>query len=392
MRKIITKKNTEDIEPLRNLLRQINQGVSKVDVSGLNGAARPFITSLLFSHLDKPLLIVCPEEKEAAAFAHNLALFLGEESVFYYPSLDFLTIDMFALQKEEELTRLEALTNLQTNTQTIVVTSVIALMQKVMPVAQFNQYLQIISVGDTLNRDDFCMRLMSGGYKRVGLVEEKGEFSIRGNIVDIFPPTEKNPLRMEMLGDDIEAIRSFDGSSQRSIGPVDAFIVPPAGEVIINTSTLELAVRNIRRRAGDLSLSREIRNSLVDTLQNDLANSINPIFLPLFYEAYDNDSGFSRNKLSSLFDYLSPNTLVILDNPLAIKQAIQNAELSIDKLLFKTKNSGKFYLEKENAYIDPANILNGMDRFGQVSLESLNLDQARDDAAMTVAFETYQYL
>ena len=302
MRKIITKKNTEDIEPLRNLLRQINQGVSKVDVSGLNGAARPFITSLLFSHLDKPLLIVCPEEKEAAAFAHNLALFLGEESVFYYPSLDFLTIDMFALQKEEELTRLEALTNLQTNTQTIVVTSVIALMQKVMPVAQFNQYLQIISVGDTLNRDDFCMRLMSGGYKRVGLVEEKGEFSIRGNIVDIFPPTEKNPLRMEMLGDDIEAIRSFDGSSQRSIGPVDAFIVPPAGEVIINTSTLELAVRNIRRRAGDLSLSREIRNSLVDTLQNDLANSINPIFLPLFYEAYDNDSGFSRNKLSSLFD------------------------------------------------------------------------------------------
>ena len=392
LRKIITKKNTEDIEPLRNLLRQINQGAPKVDVGGLNGAARPFLTSLLFSHLDKPLLIVCPEEKEAAAFARNLALFLGEESVFYYPSLDFLTIDMFALQKEEELTRLEALTNLQTNTQTIVVTSVIALMQKVMPVAEFNQYLQIISVGDTLNRDDFCTRLMSGGYKRVGLVEEKGEFSIRGNIIDIFPPTEKNPLRLEMLGDDIESIRSFDGSSQRSIGPVDAFIVPPASEVLINTQSLELAVRNIRRRAGDLSLSREIRNGLVDTLQNDLANSINPIFLPLFYEAYDNDSGLSRNKLSSLFDYLSPNTLVILDNPLAINQAIQNAELSIDKLLFKTKNSGKFYLEKENAYIDPANILTGMGRFGQVSLEGLNLDQARDDAAMTVAFETYQYL
>ena len=191
MRKIITKKKMEDVEPLRNLLRQINQGIPKVDVSGLNGAARPFITSLLFSHLDKPLLIVCPEEKEAAAFARNLALFLGEEFVFYYPSLDFLTVDMFALQKEEELTRLEALTNLQTNTQTIVVTSVIALMQKVMPVAQFNQYLQIISVGDTLNRDDFCTRLMSGGYKRVGLVEEKGEFSIRGNIVDIFPPLKK---------------------------------------------------------------------------------------------------------------------------------------------------------------------------------------------------------
>jgi hypothetical protein len=83
---------------------------------------------------------------------------------------------------------------------------------------------------------------------------------------------------------------------------------------------------------------------------------------------------------------------VILDNPLAINQAIQNSELSIDKLLFKTKNSGKFYLEKENAYIEPANILTSMGRFGQVSLEGLNLDQGRDDTAMTFAFETYQYL
>jgi transcription-repair coupling factor (superfamily II helicase) len=391
VRKIITKKNTEDIEPLRNLLRQINQGAPKIDVGGFNGASRPFLASLLFERLERPLLIVCPEEKEAASFARDLELFLGKESVFYYPSLDFLTIDMFALQKEEELARLETLTNLQTNTRTIVVTSVIALMQKVMPLAQFNQYLRIISVGDALNRDDFCSRLMSGGYKRAGLVEEKGEFSIRGNIIDIFPPTEKNPLRLEMFGDDIESIRVFDSSSQRSIELSDAFIVPPAGEVIINTSTLELAVRNIRRRASDLSLSREIRNSLVDTLQNDLVASINPIFLPLFYETYD-DSGFSHNKLSSLFDYLAKNTLVILDHPLAIRQAIQNAELNIDKLLFKTKNSGKFYLGKENAYIDPADILTGMDRFGQVSLEGLNLDQARDAAAMTVTFETYQYL
>jgi transcription-repair coupling factor (superfamily II helicase) len=232
---------------------------------------------------------------------------------------------------------------------------------------------------------------MSGSYKRVSLVEEKGEFSIRGNIIDIFPPTEKNPLRLEMLGDEIESIRTFNPSSQRSIEQASAFVVPPAGEVLINQQSLELAVRNIRRRAGDLSLTREIRNSLVDTLQNNLTTSINPIFLPLFYETYD-DTGFSYNKLSSLFDYLPTNTLVILDNPLAINQSVQNAELSIDKLLFKTKNSGKFYLEKENAYIDPAAILTNMDRFGQISLEGLNLDQGKDMAAAAVNFETYQYL
>jgi transcription-repair coupling factor (superfamily II helicase) len=391
LRKIITKKKKEDIEPLYNLTRQIEEGIKKVNVSGLKGAARSFLISLLFEHLEKHLLVVCPEEKEAAAFARNLSLFLGKEFIFYYPSLDFLTIDMFALQREEELARLEALTSLQVNTGIIVVTSVIALMQKVMPVAQFNQYLQIISTGDTINRDDFCSRLMSGGYKRVGLVEEKGEFSIRGNLIDIFPPTENNPLRLEMVGDEIESIRTFDASSQRSIGQASAFVVPPSSEVMIHPQSLELAVRNIRRRAADLALSRETRDSLVDSLGNGLSTSINPIFLPLFYETYD-DTGFSYNKLSSLFDYLPTNTLMILDNPLAINQSMQNAELSIDKLLFKTKNSGKFYLEKENAYIDPSGILTNMDRFGQISLEGLNLDQEKDMAAAAVNFETYQYL
>lgn len=390
MRKIITKQNREDIGPLRNLIQQTEQGLTKIDISGLKGAARPFLVSLLFNRLDKSLFVVCPEEKEAAVFARDLALFLEGEVVFYYPPLDFLTVDMFALQKEEELTRLEALAGLQIKTKIVVVTSVAALMQKVMPFAQFNQYLQIISAGDIIIRDQFCSHLLSGNYKRVSLVEEKGEFSIRGNIIDIFPPAEKNPLRLEMLGDEIESIRTFNPSSQRSTGQISAFVVSPAGEVLVNQPSLELAVRNIRRRAAELSLSHEIRNSLVDTLQNNLATSINPIFLPLFYEAYD-DNGFSHDKLSSLFDYLPKNTLMILDNPLAINQSIQNAELSVDKLLFKTKNSGKFYLEKENAYIDSGSILLNMGRVEHIFLEGLDLDQEKDVDSSAVNFETYQY-
>jgi len=98
-------------------------------------------------------------------------------------------------------------------------------MQKVMPVDAFGQTMQIISAGDTINRDEFGARLISQGYSRESLVEEKGEFSIRGNIIDIFPPTEKNPLRLEMLGDEIESVRTFNPSSQRSIGTSSAFVL-----------------------------------------------------------------------------------------------------------------------------------------------------------------------
>lgn len=334
-------------------------------------------------------LVVCPEEKEARSFASDLALFLGEEKVFYYPPLDFLAIDMFALQKEEALERLEVMTQLQVNTEMIVVTSVAALMQKVMPVAEFKGYLRIISRGDFLGREQLCLHLLAGGYRRVGLVEEKGEFSVRGNIFDIFPPAQRNPLRLEMLGDEIESIRVFDPSTQRSLGTIDAFFVPPVSEIVLNSETRELAVRNIKRRAGSLSLPREVRNRLVETLQNDEAVAINPIFLPLFYELYEENSGFLQNRLSSFWDYLSSGALVVLDDPLASHHAARNTESNIDKLLFKAKNSDKFHLDKESVYIDSGGVFTALMNFTRINLLGLQVDGIKEDVAETITLETF---
>ena len=389
MRKIIAKKITEDIAPLHKLLEQINGGALKVNVRGLGGSARPFLTALLFGRTGKTLVVVCPEEKEAAAFASDLTLFLGEDKVIHYPPLHFLTVDMFVLQREEELARLEALAFMQINTGVVVI-SLAALMQKVMPFAEFDQYMQIISRGDTFNRDDFCTYLQSGGYKRVSLVEERGEFSVRGNIVDIFPSLGKWPLRVEMSGDEIESIRNFDCASQRSIGSAETFIVPPASSVIINSQTLKLAVRNVKRRSDDISLPREIRSRLVDTLYNDLANSINPIYLPLFYESFDDRDSHPQSRLGSFFDYLPQNILMVLDDPLAIDQAVRNIELDIDKLLLKAKNSGKFYLEKENISLASGDVREAMDRCRQISLEGLGLDTGGTSVTATVVFEAHQ--
>ena len=391
MRKIITEKIDGDIEPLRKLLEKINAGEKVLNAGGLAGAARSFVVSLLVKRLDKSLLVICPEEKEAKAFASDLSLFLGENNVLYYPPLDFLAIDMFALQKDEALARLEVLTHLQVNPGAVIVTCVTALLQKVMPLAEFNRYLQIVSTGDIMIREEFCERLVAGGYKRVSLVEEKGEFSVRGSILDIFPPAQNNPLRLEMLGDEIESIREFDSISQRSIGSAGAFIVPPANEVVLNSETLGLAARNIKRRADDLSLPREIRSRLVENLQNGLANSVNPIFLPLFYETYDYNS-FVQSRLSSFFDYLPPDMLVILDDPLAISQVARNTENNIDKLLFKAKNSSKFYLEKESTYINPYVVLASIDKLQNLHLEGLELGRTEDNLTPSLFFATHKDL
>lgn len=390
MRKIISAKSEIDIEPIRQLLEYIAGGVQKIDANGLVGTARSFLTALLYKHLQNNILVICPEEKDALAFASDLAILIGEKDVLYYPSLDFLAIDMFALQKEEAQARLEVLTHLRTRSKTIVVTSVAAVMQKVMPFEEFNGYLQIISTGDSLNTDQWGERLLAGGYRRVSLVEEKGEFSIRGNIFDVFPPAEANPLRLEMAGDEIESIRKFDPVSQRSIGAVDAFFLPPANEIVMNRQTLDLAVRNIKRRASALSLPRESRDRLVDTLQNGVANAINPVFLPLFYEVYEENSGFLQNRLSRFFDYLPSDTLVVLDDPFSLGQSALSLENNVDKLLFKAVSSNKFHLDKESIYIDQADTFSSLEKFTQVSLAGLKLTIAEESNTRVVTFATFK--
>ena len=359
---------------MRELLDLMDKETPAIDVHGLTSSARPFLTALLFDRLESPLTVICPTAREAAAFARDLALFLGKDTVLHYPPLDFLSIDMFALQREEELARLNVLTQLQVDSRKIIVTCLAACMQKVMPEAEFQQYLKIISTGDMLLLEEFPAKLLAGGYVRVSLVENPGEFSLRGNILDIFPPTETDGLRLEMASDEIESIRRFDCSSQRSGLAVDAFVLGPAGEILIDEERLRRAVRNVKRRADDLDLSRDLRSRLTETLRQQSATSVNPIFLPLFYEEYDDRGSLGQQKLSSVFDYLPQNTRFILNDPLAMDQAAQNAVANIDKLLYKTKASGKFYLESAGVYLEEETLKARLAGFKQIRLTGLALD------------------
>ncbi|HQM44865.1 MAG TPA: transcription-repair coupling factor [Smithellaceae bacterium] len=373
MRKIIDQKRISDVPPVRELLEQIEKNTPVIDVSGLVGAARPWLPALIFERLEAPLAVICPTAREAAAFANDLAFFLGENNILYYPPLDFLSIDMFALQREEELERLNVLTRLQTDSRFIVVTCLAACQQRIMPVAEFQQYLKIVSTSDLLLMDEFPASLLAGGYRRVSLVENSGEFSLRGNILDIFPPTEPGPLRIEMTDDEIESIRRFDCLSQRSGQTVDAFILGPAGEILIDEQRLERAVRNVKCRADELDLPRELRSRLVETLRQQSAASINPIFLPLFYEENDCEEN-GIHHLSSLFHYLPQNTMLVLDDPPAIQQAAQTIRAGMDKLLFKARAGGKFYLEKSDVYLNEETLESRLNLFRQIRISGLTLE------------------
>ncbi|MHB8773450.1 MAG: transcription-repair coupling factor [Syntrophales bacterium] len=371
MRKIveITKKPGDPV--LRELLERIGRAEERIRVGGLEGAGRAFLASLLFRHLARTLVAVVPDEKEAGAWFRDLRFFFADGEALLLPSWDLLTTDMFAFQRDTELSRLEALQRLLYGPPAVVVVSVRALMQKLPPREVIEGYSEWVSVGDTRERDALAGKLTAGGYGRVTLVEGRGEFSIRGNVVDLYPPLADRPLRLEFFGDELESIREFDESTQRSVKELAEFRLFPSREVILTPERRELAVRNIRRRSNELELPRGTKEKLAEMVATGLGSWVNPLFHPLFYDSGPDEPG--GRGMGSLFDYLPPGSLFVLDDPLAIGQAAEKIENDLDRFLLKARSQERFHLEQEAAFLSAAEVAARSDGIVQVHLEALTL-------------------
>ena len=342
----------QNIDPaFQQLCELVGRGERKIVIGGLQSAAKAFILARFFRRTAQPLFVISPTEKEARAIHQDLAFFLGEEQLFYYPPWDVRSTDMFSFQADDSLRRMEILGHLSRKKTAVFVLPLQALMQMVLPVRAWFDYVETIALGDMRDRDQLVEKLIAGGYKRVSLVEEKGEFGVRGSVLDIFPTTTANPLRLEFLGDELESIRIFSTATQRSAGELCDFTLFPAAEIILTAVAKQLAVANIRRRANELELSALIKNRLVEAVADGFSSSINPLFLPLFYASADQDGAGREESPGVLFDYLPPGACLIMDDYFALQQAEVAIENEMGRLLLKADREESFYLEKKSSYL-----------------------------------------
>ena len=381
VRKIINKEKTLSSPLLTTLFDRIKRGEEKLTVSGLQGSAKSFLLSLISKQINRTLIVIAPTEREARAFHQDMSFFLGDEDkVFLYPPWDFSSTDMLAFQQDVELSRMEILCNLIMGKQAVVVVPLKAVMQKVIPREVLKAYIGTISLGDTIDRDNLIQKLSQGGYKRVTLADEKGQFSLRGHVIDVFPPTALRPVRMEFMGDELESIREYDPASQRSTGELVDFTLAPARDVILSEERRQRAIENIKHRALELELPRMMKTHLVGMLENGLISSINPMFLPLFYESLEEKAGGTASgALGTLFDYMPQDSILVFDDPPAIENAREDIENSIDHFLLKARSGEKFYLEKKSCYLTGETIVRQSDAFQKMSLEGLHIRDSRQD-------------
>lgn len=154
-----------------------------------------------------------------------------DEDVLYYPAKDFLFFHADIQGKELLRQRVTAVSRLLSGEDAVIVTTLDGCMDPLLPMEKLKEYVMTIGVGSILEMEAMSRRLVQMGYERTGQVELPGQFAVRGGILDIYPLTEDYPVRIELWDDEIDSIRSFDVSSQRSLENLQEIILYPADEL-----------------------------------------------------------------------------------------------------------------------------------------------------------------
>ena len=245
---------------------------------------------------------VARDEARANAFVDALAFFAPDLDLLRFPTWDCLPYDRMGPSPAISAQRMAALSRLIHRSKTegplLVVTSTGALMQRLPP----REAVKISGFSATPN-EDVAVELLEhyfavNGYARASTVSERGEFAIRGGVIDVFPPGAEEPVRLDLFGDTLETIRTFDPLTQRSTGSLGRLDLLPVSEVLIDEAAVSRFRTGFVERFGVIS-----DDPLYAAVSGSGRRQGMEHWLPLFYE-----------RLDTLFDYLGSDSLIAFDH------------------------------------------------------------------------------
>ncbi len=261
-------------------------------------------------------VLIADNEIKARALMADYRLF--DKEIVFYPAKDviFYSADIHGSALGlERLKTIKALINRQGGT---VVTTMAAGMELVQSLSVYKNARRWLKEGDVVDLEEFARSLTDMGYDRRSQVDMPGEFSIRGGILDVFPPTEECPYRIELWGDEIDTIRSFDVESQRSIERLEEVEIFPATEIILTKEQIQSGLDKIKKEQE--AVQKKWKAAKNFEASNRLTEVMRELKERLEYSrssaGLENCLNYFDVQLGSFFDFFDKeNTLFFIDEP-----------------------------------------------------------------------------
>ena len=355
---------------IHSFIDGVTAGQQTVEVLGLHGSADAYLLAQLIKASSRLLVILCAELEPARQLVSELQFFHPQPNdIALLPHWELNPYDPLTPHPELEAIRITTLAALNRGKVKALVLPVRSLMQKMIP----RQILDTVSlellVDEEYERKQLLTSLTQLGYQPVPLVEERGSFAVRGDIVDLFPPDAKQPIRLDFYGDFIEKMRPFDPANQRSgETTLKALTLIPSREMILHGQFLETLGQKLKERCDELAIPRTDREAIMTELREGILSPGRAFLLPFNYPALD-----------PLEEYLENPHLVMIDPP-AIEQEIDQFHRDIRDGEARMLEQGLPHACRQSLYLEPDELhplLHNRLRIEISRLQVIQLDEER---------------
>lgn len=338
----------KDLKDYALIEEHINNKHKPIQISGCTqGQICHMISSLGDGFKYK--IIITFDEKKAKEMYENYKLF--DKKVLYYPAKDmiFFSADIHGNFTLNE--RLNVIKKVASEEELTVIMTIDGLMDKISPLKDFKNAVIKFDLETEIDLEETIENLVKAGYERVSQVSAKGEFSVRGSIIDIYSMTEEQPFRVDLWDTQVDSIKSFDVSSQRSIEPMDSITIYPATEYVLTEDEINDGIENIKKD------SKKLYDTYRKKMETEKAHKIKSAvdeFLNLLEISKDNapiDSYlpyFKKNTVSFL-DYFSvEEALIFVDEPSRVTERCELLEYEFRESMTNRLEKGYILPEQAN--------------------------------------------
>ncbi len=276
---------------------------NSINIRGLNGSAVSVFTDVLSAESDKSILLITASDNDAKGF-HSDLVSLGVEYAFYYPSINIMPYNRSVVNEEVESSRIDVIKRLVNGEKIIVCTSLQASVGQITPIHAIAPFYLDISEGIKIDVEKLKGDLNRAGYRRTQSVNDPGEFSMRGGIIDIYYSPHKRPVRIDLFDDIVETIKHFDPDTQKSSESIKSIFIPPYKEILYGETEIKRASVLIDKIGGSV----ENRTAILEKIKNFSRFDGEYFLISLFYEKY------------SITDYFLDQIIIINDSVMCGKR------------------------------------------------------------------------
>lgn len=365
---------------IRSFIGALSDHQGRCICEGLSDSQSAYLLSYGVRHLDEPaLILVLPTLADCEKLSEDLGFYLGPgmpETVIF-PPYNILPFKRLSYHSETAARRLRILYEAASGSRPLIVLMPVeTLLQRLIPRRVLTDYAELLMINEEIDRDGLIEKLHAGGYTPVALVEEPGEYSVRGGIIDIFSPMYPDPVRVELFGDMVESIRFFSAATQRKLRHADEAVILPATEAVLGKAELSVAIRRIREHSETFGLSGKHREKIVERICRQGHFPGMESLLPLFYEQTD-----------TVFDYVPDAFRWMIFNPGELEKTALEKENQAARNYLTACGEDRICVDPERLYIPWTAAKARLAERSGVVFKPLALSGSDEDGAVRISFD-----